>query len=553
MPRLSAIHDPNLDRLADELRFTPRSALLKHIANAETLAAVIEPEQTYPPDWIVYRVTGFRPETVEADASTGNAILESLSAFVEHLCEAASLTIKDVDPHALTPEQLCEKWGISRKSLDRARRRGLVGRRVRTTGPARTLVFTPQAIEAYETRARPAPSPAGRRMSAQTRERILRRARRYHDLLGFSANQAAQRLGPRFGFSPESVRAALKRNEAGGSAIFDETGPPTPREQAFAFRALHRGLDPAAIAERLGRPRVSVWRAANAHRARLVRSLDLAGPVAPTFERPDAAEVLLTRPAVAENKPPLLQEDLFAFLEQARATPKPEAVAERDLALAMHFLRWRAHQKRQSMPRSSHEATTLDEIETDLRRASRLKERLIAQTLPVLIGTMTERLGHEPESLPQRALVELTNRMLVAASQAVDRFDPTHGGRLAAPASLTLDRAAGAWVSQQTHKVESLGRARRALTRETAVGLVQRRFDPWQVWLEPDARIARVLDQLEPAQAEILDRRYGLRAHDPHTLAALAAWLGVPVMHAARRERAALVLALGLARGTIHP
>ncbi len=553
MPRLSAIHEPNLERLAEELRFAPRAALLKHIANAETLAAVIDPQQTYPPAWITFRVTGFRSEGPEGDSSTGDAILESLSAFVEHLCEAAALTAEDVEPDSLSPEQLCEKWGMSRKSLDRARRRGLVGRRVRSVGPARTLLFTRQAIDAYEQRARPAPSPAGRRMSAETRTRILRRARRYHDLLGYSANQAARRLGPRFGFSAEAVRAAIKRSESEGADIFSEIGPPTPREQAFAFRAMRRGLEPGVIAGRLGRPRVTVWRAANAHRARLLRGLDLDGPAPPTFERPDAAEVLLARPGVADSQSARLEEDLFGFIEQARATPKPDAQTERDLSLAMHFVRWRADEHRRSMPRSSHEATTLDQIETDLRLASRLKERLIAQTLPLLIGTMEKRLGHAPELLAQRSLVDLANEMLIAAARAVDRYDPTHGGRLAAPAGLALDRAAGQWVSRQTHQVETTGRARRALTKDTAIQRVERRFDPWQAWLEPDARIARILDRLDPHEAEVLDRRYGLACHDPHTLDELAAWLGVPRMHAARRERSALVEALGRARGTIQP
>jgi len=205
------------------------------------------------------------------------------------------------------------------------------------------------------------------------------------------------------------------------------------------------------------------------------------------------------------------------------------------------------------MPRSTHEATTLDEIETDLRHASRLKERLVAQNLALLLATMERRLGHEPERLPPRSLVALSTVMLRAASRAVDRFDPTHGGRLAAPAGLALDRAVASWMSGHEQQVETAGRARRAMTRDTATGRLGRRFDPWQAWLEPDARVGRVLDQIDPAAAETLDRRYGLRAHDPHTLAALAEWLGVPHMHAARRERWALVEALEMARGTILP
>lgn len=553
MPRLPAIHDANLQALAEDLRFAPRAALLKHIERTETLAGVIEPEQTYPPSWLIFRVTGFRPEHADGPPSPGAAILENLSAFAEHLSEAAAIAEDEPAAEGLSPEELCERWGISRKSLDRARRKGLVGRRVRGPGPTRRLVFMPDAVAAYEERESPAPSAAGRRMSSRTRERIFRRARRYHDEFDCSINQIAQRLGPRFGFSAEAVRTALKRADerAGDDAIFKEQGPPTPREQAFAFRAARRGTEPDLIARRLGRPRVTVWRAANTYRAHLLARLDLSGPTAAEFEEPEAAELILGRPSVVQPNQPTVREDLFAFLEQSRAAPKPNATAERDAALAMHFLRWSARLRISEM--SAHEATALDEIETMLRRASRLKERLIADSLGLLIATMERRLGSEAESLAPRPLARLSAVMLDALAGAVDRFDPTHGGRLAAPAGLALDRAAGAWLAASDRDPEVQGRARRALTAQTGANHIIRRFDAWQDWLEPDARVPRVLDKIAEADAELLSRRFGLGAFGPHTLDEVARWLGLPRMHAARRERSAIVAALAAARSTMHP
>lgn len=553
MPRLPAIHDANLKALAEDLRFAPRPALLKHIERTEALASVIEPEQTYPPSWLVFRVTGFRPENDEGDPSQGSAILENLSAFAEHLSEAAAISEAELRDAGLSPEQLCERWGISRKSLDRARRKGLVGRRVRGVGPARRLVFMPAAVAAYEERESPAPSAAGRRMTTRMRERMIRRARRYHDEFDCSINQVAQRLGPRFGFSAEAVRTALKRADerAGPDAIFKEQGPPTPREQAFAFRAGRRGVEPGRIARRLGRPRATVWRAANAHRAALLARVDLAGPVVSAFHDPNAADTILSKPAVLDPRSPALTEDLFALLEQARAAPKPAAAAEHDRALAMHLLRFMARERIRSL--SAHEATALDEIETVLRRVSRLKEQLIADSLAFFIATLERRLGSEAESLPPRPLAELSTVMLTALAGAVDRYDPTHGGRLAAPAGLALDRAAAAWLARREHEPQVVGRAKRTLTAQTGTSVIGRRFDPWQVWLEPDARVLRVLDRITESDAELLSRRFGFGVFVPHTLDELAAWLGLPRMHAARRERSALAAALSAARSTMHP
>lgn len=556
MPRLPAIHDATLRALADELRFAPRPALLKHLDRAETLASVIEPEQQYPPSWVIFRVTGFRPEHADGAPSSGEALLASLSAFVEHLCESASIMVGEVGDDTVSPEGLCARWGIGRKTLDRARRKGLVGRRVRGDGPTRMLVFTPAAIEAYERRANPGPSAVGRRMSQAVRTSVLRRAERYHETLGYSINQAAQRLGPRFGFSPEAVRLTIKKHDerAGSNAIFNEPGPPTVREQAFAYRAMRRGLEPVDIGQRLGRSRNAVWRAANAQRERLLRTLDLSGPIAPTFDRLDAGEILLPEAIRCPSTPVRLATDVFSLLAQASATGKPLAQSEKQLTLALHFLRWRAATVLAGMNPSTHDATPLDAIETDLRRASRVKERLMVSTLGLMLATLEKRLDVSPVELPPRDLVTLCQVLLRSAAGAIDGFDPLHGGRLAAPVGLAFDRAAAGWIARRTH----LGshedrRAKRVLTPQTSLVVIGRTTDPWQFWLEPDARVEFVLDRLEEEHGMIVAVRFGLAGHWPQTLVEVSAGLGITHMHAALRERDAIRNALALARGTMSP
>ncbi len=555
MPRLPAIHDANLRALAAELRFAPRPALLNHIGRAETLASVIEPDQSYPPSWIIFRVTAFRPDHADGPPSSGVSLLENLSAFVETLCESANLVSTELSPGAASADDLCSRWGVSRKTLDRARRQGLVGRRVQSGGPARVIMFTPEAVQAYEERAAPAPKSSGRRMSDVTRRTIVRRAARYHDTLGYSINQVARRLGPRYGYSAEAVRSALKKHDerVGDQAIFRELGPPTQREQELAHRALRRGIEPAAIGSRLGRSRTAVWRAANAHRARLLRAIPLDGPVAPTFNRPEASEVLLARVGSASAKSGSMPVHVYDLLEQAAQAPKPDAAYERELALSLHFLRWRAKQQLVDLASPTPEVHALDQIETDLRRASRVKERLMVLTLGSMYATMERRLEQPPQELPPRTLHALCQEMLSGASFAVDRFDPLHGGRLAAPASLAFDRIAVQFIGGQAQEEHQSHRARRTLTPETSSAQLSHAFDPWQRWLEPDPRTSSVIESLKKDHQLILCLRFGLASDWPQTLAAVAEQLNLTHMHAAMRERAAMRAARAAARRTMTP
>ncbi|RMH11050.1 MAG: hypothetical protein D6695_10105 [Planctomycetota bacterium] len=551
MPRLSVIHDPVLAELARELRQAPRGALLRQIERAEALAGQIDPETDYPRDWVVFRVTGYRPDGADATVTSGHSLLESLSAFVERLCEQAELTPEDLPEGSFEVDELCARWQVSRKSVDRARRRGLVARRVGGSG-ARRIVFSPAAVEAHEARAHPGPKPEGRRIPGDVRAQMIARAARYRRMLGCSANQSARRLARRYDYSAEAIRQLLKRHDeqAGEQAIFREQGPLSRREQELAFRVLRRGLSPATVARRLDRSTGSIRRACLQYRARMLETIDLEGPRAPVFERDDAEEVILTRPAVRERASGRIPASLHAFLDLCRSSKAPDRTSERDLAIALHLLRCRAREGIAEIKRVGPGVLKVDEVETTLRRASRLKTALVEGQLKLLIATGEQRLGAGLESLPERTLVSLLDCLFSSLCGAVDRFDPFHGGRLASPASIALDRAALEWARAHEIVRPREGRAQRRLI-DPGVDVACRVVDAWQRWLEPDVRIESVLSQLDEADADFLRQRFGLAGAWPRSASDLAQSLGIPVQHVVRRERAAVRRALEIARSRI--
>ena len=72
-----------LKGLFSELRFGPREQRLKQIAAAEKLSFEVEAAREYPLEFIVYRVTDYRPRQSEQEVFVAGAELRSdLLSFV---------------------------------------------------------------------------------------------------------------------------------------------------------------------------------------------------------------------------------------------------------------------------------------------------------------------------------------------------------------------------------------------------------------------------------------------------------------------------------------
>ena len=128
MPPLPRLKLQVLRELERELRFAPPDALRRDIGRVEALISDVSPETAYPDEWVVFRVTGYRREQSSKGATVGAALLADLAAFLERLCDAAGLTTTELEAagfDTLSVEGLCGEWKVSRKTLDRWRRRGL--------------------------------------------------------------------------------------------------------------------------------------------------------------------------------------------------------------------------------------------------------------------------------------------------------------------------------------------------------------------------------------------------------------------------------------------
>ncbi len=552
MPPLPRLRIAALDDIARQLRFAPREALDRHIASAEALAGELEPDRAYPEDWFIFRLTGYRQQIDDPSSFVGEALLGDLSALVERLSIAGGRTPEDAGPGAMSIEQLGQRWSVSRKTIERYRRRGLIAHRVIVGGRTQRLIFPLANVEAFEQRERALVDRASSftRIDEGMSRAMTRRARRYHNSLGLSLNEAAAHLARRFSRSHEGVRQVLRRADElamseGRQPIFTEPTPPSERERRVIRRAVQRGIEPSLIARRQGRARVSVVRSLNQARADLLLSLDLPGPVLVTFGRDDAADVLLSGEPVRGGLWLSATQDLAQLAGDSRQRAPDNPKAEQARVIAYHFLRWRAARMIATIDRAAPSGETIDECETTLRWASRLKVLLIASQLHLILASF-DRAGHATGAMPAPELRRALRKGVEAIGSSVDRFDPSRGARLAAPCAMILTRVTGAWESRPRSSAPR--RAAPRLAPGTRVRDWTLTACAWQGWLDPDPRVRHVLDRLCERDALVLRRRHALDGRPPETLSALAQRLGTSRVHAARFERAAIRSALEAAR-----
>lgn len=541
MPRRSRIRIGALEDLAAQLRFEPRSAALRQIERAERLAAEVDPRTNYAEDWVAWKITGYRPSIAEPALLVGEALLGDLSAFVERLSDETRLQLSELDPGALSLDDLCARWRVSRKSIERYRRLGLLGVRARAADGSVVLVFKPRLIEDFERRHVDRLRGAGdfTRLDEAARLRVDRLAERLARTPGVTASTAAARIAPRIGRGRETIRRRLLARKAkAGDHAFADAGALSARQRLTIWRAHRWGIPVTRIAERFGRSRAAVHRVINERRAELLRRLDLAGPVSPDFLIESRAEALLRQPTVSEGLGVPGEGTVSQFAAAWRDARAMSAQRERLLAEAYCLLKFRASAVVASLPRTSPGSRRIDEAETLLRWAALVKVELARVQAGLILRSVEERIGPVEASAP--AAAHWIDVAWHAVSHAIDHFDPFRGGRLAAAASLALARAL---VAAERDHPRSPAQARRAARTDLVMADWTRAMADWNAWLAPHEGLRAAAARLAPPLGDAVAARFGFSGTRPMTMAELHARFGLTEAQIARAVNRASRLA----------
>ncbi|MEX0777245.1 MAG: hypothetical protein WD042_16195 [Phycisphaeraceae bacterium] len=419
-----------LDQLTRELLFAPPARRVEQVRRAERLHDQIEPEINYPLEFVVYRITGYRSEIEQETLLVGQAILHDLRLLIDRLSQSMDIPV-GADEVVESGEALARRLNVSTKTLSRWRQLGLRWRWARVDGGRKGVVYPRRASErflaAHPQLLRRAADFT--RLDAVTHRQILQRARRIAQSSQVSPNQVAIHLSRKYGRALETIRRLLEAHDHRHpeDRIFADRSGPLDGAQRQAIAQAHAAGTPIrALAAQYRRTRSTIQRAIHLQRAAAVRKLDIQYFALPPFTRDDADSVYL-RPeseghhAAVQSMVPV--HDLPEAIQPLYHQPMLSADELESLLVRMNYLKFKGATLRAGLSRTEPRVGDLDQIERCLEQSSRLRNRIAAACLPlVLIAARRHLVG--PTQGATRRLIELLERGNGVLYDAIDSFDP---------------------------------------------------------------------------------------------------------------------------------
>ncbi len=543
--------------LAEQLRFAPRSAVVKDIGRAVRTIDVIDPSQSYPGEWVVFRVTGYRGEERSGELATipGALLRAEWPRFVERLCAQSRLRAEDLASFGpgISQAELLARWNVNRKTLERYRSKGLLALRVLGLRGRSELLFPAAVVGRYEKENAPALRRARvfSRVDASGRERIARRAAKLAARAKVSRSRLAAHLARRTGRAKGTIARLIPPSRAQGRAASRQG----PSARARLLEAWDRGAGVGDLARRARKSRAAIIRSLSLARAVRIENWDPSSRVpraklAPG--RPPLAAIAGCFPLAAEVATPAVESDLGSLLDSMSIREIVPPERERELVLAHHALVSLAARS----IGGARSVEALDTAETALRWVFKLRAELvrahravIIESIGALAGPSEPSAGFDLRRLDPAVLVSALAAGVSAASGAIEQFTPLEtarrgiGGRLAAPVGLAVGKALAEWAVLHAEDMRragertAMGRAVRSLE---AIGAPDWAMSvcPWTEALSPMLRAD--LSGLPADVAEILMLRDGRDATRPHSIGEIAERIKVTRARAAERVQAAL-------------
>src|SRR5687768_11570377 len=254
-----------LDALARQLTFSPHDARVAQLAAAEDLLHALDPTKTYPLDFVTFRITGYHPRNAEAVLFPGQALQHDLGQLIETVSESLDLVAQEHVEPVLAIDDVCEKFNVTSKTIQRWRRKGLPARKFTFPDGKKRVGFLLSSVERFVATHENQVAQAANfsQVTDDEREIILRRARRLSDGCRCCVREITRRIARKLNRSPLTILHVVRKydQENPDRAIFPKAmSPITEQQKALILRKHGKGAEVKYLAKRLGRPSSEIYR-----------------------------------------------------------------------------------------------------------------------------------------------------------------------------------------------------------------------------------------------------------------------------------------------------
>jgi RNA polymerase sigma factor (sigma-70 family) len=495
------------------VRFAPPARRMEQLNRAEELLAQIDLNKQYPYQFVCYRVTEYRPDSFPDLLISGADLEHDLYLFIAELADSMPpVPVETVAEPVLTLEQMSERLNVSTKTINRWRRRGLIGLPVLYNG-RRQVGFLPSLVQPFLS-ANQSRVERGSRFSQLTddeREEILKRAKRMARVEGGTLTEVSHRIARRLGRSPETVRYTIKNHDRAHpeQALFPSvTGPLDPETKQVIFNSFRRGISVGTLAKRFRRTRNSMYRIINEVRAQKLLNQPLECIYHPSFDDPAAdAEILAAMPAVEEfeanrrkmRAPKDAPPELAALYETPLLTREQEA----HLFRQMNFLKHKALKLRERLDPARVRIQDLEKVEELQEKATALKDLLINCNMRLVVSIAKKHAGQTDN------FFELLSDGNMSLIRAVEKFDYSRGNKFSTYASWAIMKNFARSIPEEKHRRERYVTVHEELF-EVAPDNRTDEAECLQSAEQASHKVNRLLQLLDPREREIIRMRAGL-------------------------------------------
>jgi len=531
-------HLPLKELTDQQVRFAPPGRRLDHLARAERLLVEIESAKEYPYQYVVYRVTDYRPDAYPELLLSGQDLIHDLGSMIAELARSMpAVPVESVSETVLTLDEISKKLNVTTKTINRWRKRGLIGLPILVKG-RRHVGFLPSLVDPFlsANKTRVEKSSHFSQLKVEEKEEILRRARRFANFGAGSLTEISKRIGRRLGRSPETVRYTIKNfdREHPEQALFPSlTGSFDPATKLMIFNSFRRGVPVETLAKRFSRTRSSMYRVLNEIRAQRLMEQRIDYIFNASFGEPaQEVAIMADMPGAAEYKENRNQlripKDAPPELASLYETPLLNKEQEQHLFRKMNFLKHKANQVLRAMMTTTgridpHKLRTenLDRADQWLEQANVIKDQLINCNMRLVVS-IAKRHGAQTDNF-----FELLSDGNVSLIRAVEKFDYSRGNKFSTYGSWAIMKNFARSIPEEKNRRERYVTG----TEELFDAAPDNRTDEQECLATAEQashKVNRLLEYLEPREREIIRMRAGLDSHaEGMTLEKIGEKLGI--------------------------
>ena len=525
---------PLIADLAAQLKRGPRRLSVRQLSNIEFLLSVVEAGKSYPFDFILHALTGFRARNRDRRGSTllGEEVIRTdLVTLAEDLSAAADIPADCFCAGVYTVSGLARRFDVSTKTIFRWHRRGLIGwrlrfddRRVRLAFPDRCVRwFVAKNLELVHR------GSSFSQLTKAERENIVACARQLVDSGERTVNAVAKVIAGETNRAVETIRLILKSYDQTHpkSGVFNRSKLKVDADddRLRIWEAYSDGVSLKALGRRFGRSADDLYRVITEMRARELQARTIEFVPSDEFGAPNADEEILNDPAAAAptNGPTPTRRtpsDLPPYLQQlfriALLTPE----GERALFRKFNYLKHKADLLRQWIDPENVNAQELDRVEDLLEQARKLKGQITQANLRLVVSIAKRH------ATPLRDFFEIVSDGNVSLMRAVEKFDYSRGFKFSTYASWAIIKNYARTIPEHKQHLDRYQTGRDELLEHVSGPVLDEHESDYLPTVH--STLDRMLGTLDQRERDILRQRFGLDEHrEPRTLQQVGKHFGV--------------------------